>query len=74
MSCAACQKKGRLSSIVQGWGNYLFPDPEVEKIAKIRALTCATCPSNKLNICTECTCPIPMKTRSMQENCHKWKQ
>ena len=75
MGCESCgNKKGALGSIIEGWGNYLFPSKEVENLATVRALICATCPSNKLNICIECTCPIPMKTRSTQETCDKWKK
>lgn len=47
--CNTCgnAKKGRLQRIVEGWENYVFPDPEVEKVAKVRALRCATCDFNK---------------------------
>lgn len=74
MDCEACGKNGALGSIIEGWGNYIFPNKEVENLAKVRALICATCKSNKLNVCTECLCPIPAKTRSTQEKCDKWKR
>lgn len=47
--CASCEgnKKGRLQRIVEGWGNWIFPNKEVESIAKLRALRCATCDFNK---------------------------
>lgn len=46
--CKNCHpKKGRLQRIVEGWGNYIFPDKEIETIAKVRALKCATCDFNK---------------------------
>jgi hypothetical protein len=60
--------------IIEGWGNYIFPDPEVEKIAKERALICSECPNNKLGICSECGCPLISKTRSINSKCpiNKW--
>lgn len=47
--CNTCggNSKGKLQKIIEGWGSYLFPDPEVEKVAKVRALRCATCDFNK---------------------------
>ena len=47
--CNTCggNKKGRLQRIVEGWKNYIFPNKEVETIAKVRALRCATCDFNK---------------------------
>lgn len=80
MGCEACnesQGKNKWQSIMEGWGNYLFPNQEVEKIAKTRALICSACKFNMLGMCTDCTgipCPISTKTRSMQEKCEKWKQ
>ena len=73
--CKSCEpKKGKLQRIIEGWGNYLFPDKEIEAIAKFRALKCAICDFNKLEICSKCACPIPMKTRSMDEKCeiNRW--
>jgi len=69
--CSSCvNSKGPLQRIIEGWGNYLFPNPEVEKIAKVRALRCATCDFNKFEICTKCVgCPVAAKTRSMDEEC-----
>lgn len=74
--CNTCgsNKKGKLARIIEGWGNYFFPNEEVEKIAKYRALRCATCDFNKFDVCTKCVgvgvgCPIAMKTRSMDEEC-----
>lgn len=48
-SCSTCGggNKGKLQKIVEGWGNWIFPDPEVEEVAKYRALRCATCDFNK---------------------------
>lgn len=70
--CSACgdKKKGKLAQIVEGWGNVLFPDPEVEKVAKYRALRCAACDFNILNLCTKCGgCPIIAATRSKDHEC-----
>ena len=69
--CSVCgdKKKGKLAQIIEGWENVIFEDPEVEKIAKYRALRCATCDFNKLNFCTKCTCPIIAATRSMDKDC-----
>ena len=48
-SCSSCgnNSKSRVQRIIEGWDNYLFPDPEVEAKAKVRALRCATCDFNK---------------------------
>lgn len=75
MSCAACNKTGRFRQIINGWSNLIFPNPEIEKIAKSRALVCATCDYNKINICMKCSCPIPAKTHSMESECElkKWR-
>lgn len=35
----------KLSYIVQGWSNYVFPDEEVEQSAKKKAAICAVCPN-----------------------------
>jgi|LakMenEpi03Aug12_release.lakeMendotaPanAssembly.Ray.scaffolds.fasta_scaffold753671_2 hypothetical protein len=40
------------TEIVEGWGNYIFPNKKVEYIAKSRALICAECPLNVLGICS----------------------
>lgn len=64
----------KLSEIKEGWGNIIFPTPEIELIAIKRAEICATCEHNKVNICTQCGCFIPAKTRSLKANCpiNKW--
>ena len=68
----------KLSAIVEGWKNVLFPNPEMEKIALERAKICSTCDSNKFNICSECGCVLIAKTRSTKEsnNCplDKWEK
>ena len=69
--CSACDgmKTSKLQKIIEGWGNYLVPDPEVEKVAKYRALRCATCDFNKFEVCSKCNCPIIAATRSMDHDC-----
>ena len=69
--CNTCGgKKGKLQIIIEGWKNYVFPNEEVEKVAKYRALRCATCDFNKLELCTKCGgCPIIAATRSMDHDC-----
>ena len=68
--CSACdgKKKSKFRKIIDGWENYIFPDPEVEKVAKYRALRCATCDFNKMEICSKCNCPIIAATRSMDHD------
>lgn len=56
--------KEKLEAIYDGWKNSLFQSPEVEELAKARALHCAGCDSNKNNVCIECGCPLYAKTRS----------
>lgn len=38
-----------LKAIYEGWGNYLFPVPRIEALAKERALKCSECPHANLN-------------------------
>ena len=74
MACSACKQKGKFKQILDGWGNWIFKDKEVESLAKSRALICATCDKNKMNICADCGCLIPAKTRSIDSHCHKWRK
>lgn len=37
----------RLKAIIEGWKNYIFTDPEMEKKAVERAKICAQCPHAK---------------------------
>jgi len=65
----------RLEQIYQGWKNYIFPNPEMEALAKKRATICVDCPKLKLNnVCASCGCYIPAKTRSKTSKCPlgKW--
>ena len=68
-------KTEKLNSIIAGWSYLLWRDPEVEKIATVRANICASCDKlNKASVCIECTCYIPAKVRSIDEKCKigKW--
>ncbi len=59
--------KEKYDEIKDGWTNWIWKNDEVEKIAKARALHCAACDSNIINVCKECGCPLATKTRSMKE-------
>ena len=64
----------KLSEIFNGWKNVVFPNENVEKIAKARASICADCEYNVISRCKKCGCPLIAKTRSMQSHCplKKW--
>ena len=66
--------KGKMSEILEGWKNVVFPNEHVEQIAKARAGICAGCEFNVKSRCTKCGCPLVAKTRSMQSHCpiKKW--
>ena len=66
---------GQLAEIFEGWKNYTFQNPQVEKEAKRRMTICVGC--NKLkknNTCTLCGCYMPAKVRSPKSHCslRKW--
>lgn len=62
--------------IVDGWKNYIFPNPTAEAIAKTRLVHCLTCTwrNIKSNRCKLCHCPIEKAVRSMPKKCPlgKW--
>ncbi len=77
----------KLQEIFNGWNNYIFQTPEIEKLAKERATHCATCPLNLGNICSKrmtvihnnkptsgCGCPLTGLLRSENSKCKldKW--
>tara|TARA_B100000287_G_C20398151_1_gene688501 strand:- start:310 stop:531 length:222 start_codon:yes stop_codon:yes gene_type:complete len=66
----------KLESIINGWKNYIFENKEVEKIANQRAIICSKCDYNYLNICGQCGCMLPVKTRSLTSKCplNKWNE
>lgn len=75
----------KLERIAEGWNNVVFKSPTVEKLAKIRAKICSTCPhavesSWLQNIgdslqeikglkCDLCNCPLSAATRSITKSC-----
>lgn len=65
----------RLSEIFKGWKNYVFPNPDIEKLAKERMEICVGCEflSNR-NSCELCGCYMPAKVRSPKSHCNekKW--
>lgn len=65
----------RLSEIYEGWKNFTFPNPRIEKIAEKRMEICVNCPMlNSRNICQLCGCFMPAKVRSPKSICQikKW--
>ncbi|MFA5366556.1 MAG: hypothetical protein WC333_01340 [Dehalococcoidia bacterium] len=67
----------KLSEIYDGWKNYIFPNPEVEEIAKKRIAICVEnkCGKYKSNdTCKLCGCYMPAKVRSPKSYCQlkKW--
>ena len=76
------------NNIINGWANYIFENPEIEKLAKKRAAICANCPNAvkskfwnifedkevKGVVCNMCGCPLFSLLRSEQEKCklNKW--
>lgn len=62
-----------LRQIYQGWKNLIFENPEIEKLAKERALVCAKCPIRTDEVCDKskggCGCPLVAKWRSPKSKC-----
>lgn len=65
---------GKLSNILQGWSNIIWPSPDMEQMAISRAIICAPCKFNKWGACFKCMCPLEAKLRSPNESCplNKW--
>jgi len=67
-----------LNEIVDGWSNYIFPNKEVEELAKKRITICTDktiCDKLKSNKrCAVCGCFMPAKVRSVHSTCplKKW--
>lgn len=59
--------KDKLGEIYSGWANLIFPNKEVEELAKQRAEHCSRCEHNVNNTCSLCGCPLAAKTRSTKE-------
>lgn len=69
----------KLEEIINGWGNYIFKNKEVEELAKKRLSICLDnqgkndkCMSDR-NFCNNCGCFIPAKVRSETSQCPKRK-
>jgi hypothetical protein len=67
----------RLSEIYEGWKNYIFPNPEIEKEAKRRIAICIETNCKEMqpnNTCSLCGCYMPAKVRSPKSKCKlkKW--
>lgn len=65
----------RLSEILEGWKNFTFPNPTVEKEATKRIEICVNCDKlNQRNFCDMCCCYMPAKVRSPKSHCRlrKW--
>ncbi len=64
--------------ILDGFYNLIFPDNEVEEIAKKRLVICYECPIRTNNKCDKakggCGCYLAAKTRSVNSSCpkNKW--
>lgn len=65
----------KLTSIAEGWANYVWDNPRMEPVARQRLEHCKTCEKvgHKAGIpyCKLCTCPIEAKVRSPAEACPK---
>ena len=65
----------KLQEIINGWGNYVFPNEKMEEIAKTRMSICLDCENlKKTNTCALCGCFMPAKVRSEKSKCNinKW--
>ena len=59
-----------LFEIYNGWKNYTFPNPEIEKLAKQRIAKCVCCNKFRNNkTCSICKCYMPAKVRSVKSTC-----
>lgn len=65
---------GKVNEIIEGWKNVVFPNEEVERIAKNRAAICFICPNNVNGKCNKCGCNLSAKIRSPKSKCpdNKW--
>lgn len=56
--------------IIAGWTNYVFPNKEVEEVAKKRLKICCGCDKiSDRNYCKICHCFMPAKVRSLKSKC-----
>lgn len=67
----------KLSEIYSGWKNLVFENEEIETVATERIRICVEeCDQlNDYNMCKQCGCYMPAKTRSPQSRCklNKWR-
>jgi hypothetical protein len=65
---------GKLQEILSGWGNLIWENPRIEKIAMDRAVICSSCDKNVNGKCNLCGCIIAAKCRSEFSKCpaSKW--
>lgn len=66
-----------LQEIYNGWKNYIFPNKDIEEIAKKRIAICVKNKCGKFTpkkTCKVCGCYMPAKVRSKNSNCplKKW--
>lgn len=67
----------QLAEIYAGWKNYVFPNPQIEELAKKRIAICVgnECKKFRPNkTCALCGCYMPAKVRSPKSRCaiKKW--
>lgn len=59
--------------IIDGWKNYIIPNPNTEAESLRRTAICVECPLIKndgiINRCSVCNCPTAMMTRSKNKEC-----
>lgn len=60
-----------LEQIYDGWKNYIFPNEEMELLAKKRIRFCVDCDKliKQSKICGKCGCYVPAKVRSKKSKC-----
>ncbi len=65
----------KLKSIITGWKNLIVGNETLSPLFKSRMSICNTCEKNVANVCIECGCFLPAKTKAPEENCpiNKWK-
>jgi len=67
-----------LKHIINGWGNVIIKDKEVEELAENRLKSCSDCPKKiqmfNVDCCGLCHCPLLAKIRSIETTCPlgKW--
>lgn len=72
--------KNKLQEILNGWKNYTFKTPKVERLAKERLEICVSCKikdrpgMTSYNTCRVCGCYVSAKVRSEKSSCPlgKW--